>query len=178
MSAEAAPVTVRFDVAQQPEDDAALPSSFNAVGMSGNPWKVRAEYERWRATFRALLGGVSGEVLTIPKPGTKTKTLDVFVDRDGELPTHCEKVLAEGRITFPDRRRRDQGNFRVIIEKALGDALVDGDWIVDDDWDRYEFGGYQRAYEKGAKRLELVLFPTLVERAADAVEELVLDVTG
>jgi hypothetical protein len=39
------------------------------------------------------------------------------------------------------RRDRDQGNHRFILEKALGDALQTGGWLLDDDWDSYEFGG-------------------------------------
>jgi hypothetical protein len=54
-----------------------------------------------------------------------------------------------GLCCFPDRIRRDQGNFRYFIEKALGDALVAGGWLefgglADDDWDHYEFGGMTR----------------------------------
>jgi hypothetical protein len=72
----------------------------------------------------------------------------------------CQHILAEGHCTFPDRRRRDQGNHRFMLEKALGDALVGGGFIEDDDWDRYEFGGLAKTYEKGVSRTRLVLFPT------------------
>jgi len=71
----------------------------------------------------------------------------------------CERVVVEGLMTFPDRRKRDQGNYRYMIEKALGDALVRGGWLLDDDWDRYEFGGLGYRYEAGVSATRLVLFP-------------------
>jgi hypothetical protein len=39
----------------------------------------------------------------------------------------------EGEVSFGDGRERDQGNHRVIVEKALGDALVRGGYLPDDD---------------------------------------------
>ena len=44
-------------------------------------------------------------------------------------------------LRFPARRRRDSGNYRVMLEKALGDALVEGGWLPDDTPEHYEFGG-------------------------------------
>jgi hypothetical protein len=78
---------------------------------------------------------------------------------DTHLPRPCAHILVEGQMTFPDRGRRDQGNHRFIVEKALGDALVDGGWLEDDDWTRYEFGGLAYAYEKGVSQTRLMLFP-------------------
>jgi hypothetical protein len=48
-------------------------------------------------------------------------------------------VVADALICFPVRRRRDEGNFRMLLEKSLGDALVAGDWIPDDEPDFYRF---------------------------------------
>jgi hypothetical protein len=76
------------------------------------------------------------------------------------LPKGLGRVMVEGEITFPDRRTdRDQGNFRVILEKALGDALERGGWLERDDWIRYEFGGLAQRYERGVSRTRLMLFP-------------------
>jgi hypothetical protein len=66
-------------------------------------------------------------------------------------------VYVEGEMTFPDRHKRDQGNFRFIVEKALGDALQQAGVIADDDWDSYEFGGLSKSYEKGVSRTRLLL---------------------
>lgn len=70
------------------------------------------------------------------------------------------RVVVEGEVTFPDRRKRDQGNHRFFLEKALGDALVVCGWLVDDDWERFEFGGLAQAHEKGVSRTRLLLFPS------------------
>jgi hypothetical protein len=44
-----------------------------------------------------------------------------------------------GHLRFETNRSRDEGNFRYLLEKALGDALVRQCWIADDDWQRYTF---------------------------------------
>jgi hypothetical protein len=75
------------------------------------------------------------------------------------LPQGLEHVLVEGECTFPDRRRRDQGNHRFMVEKAMGDALTTGGYLEDDDWSRYEFGGLAQRYEKGVSRTRLLVFP-------------------
>ncbi len=86
---------------------------------------------------------------------------DLFVGllAAADFPT-CRRVVVEGELCFPDRRRRDQGNYRFILEKALGDALTEGGWLEDDDWTRYEFGGLAYRYEKGEAWTRLVLFPS------------------
>jgi hypothetical protein len=63
-------------------------------------------------------------------------------------------------MTFPDRRRRDEGNFRFFLEKALGDALVSGGWLADDDGARFSFGSVAFRYERGVRRVRLSLFPS------------------
>ncbi len=76
-----------------------------------------------------------------------------------DLPTGLAAVMVEGRVCFPDRARRDQGNFRWMIEKAAGDALVEGGYLEEDSWDFYEFGNLQRTYMKGRSSTELIFFP-------------------
>lgn len=80
-----------------------------------------------------------------------------------ELPRGLARVVCEGEVTFPDRRKRDQGNHRFFLEKALGDALTTGGWLADDDWESFEFGGLAQAYEKGVSRTRLLLFPSAEE---------------
>jgi hypothetical protein len=55
------------------------------------------------------------------------------------LPRGLELVVASAELHFPTKRRRDEGNFRVVIEKALGDVLVRGGWLPDDTPDHYRF---------------------------------------
>jgi hypothetical protein len=69
-------------------------------------------------------------------------------------------ILVEGEMCFPDRRRRDQGNHRFIVEKALGDALVAGGWLPDDTWNHFEFGGLAMRVEPGQSWTRLMLFPS------------------
>jgi hypothetical protein len=84
---------------------------------------------------------------------------------DSGLPRGLDSVLVEGVMTFPTRAKRDQGNHRYFVEKALGDALVrgnvetrtvmlpseviEGGWLEDDDWSRYEFGNLAFRYVRG-----------------------------
>lgn len=56
------------------------------------------------------------------------------------VPRKLKSARAKATIRFKQRRRRDEGNFRVILEKALGDALVEGGWLEDDTSDYYRFG--------------------------------------
>lgn len=56
------------------------------------------------------------------------------------VPRGLELVTATARLFFKQRRRRDEGNFRVILEKALGDVLVSGGYLPDDTPDHYRFG--------------------------------------
>jgi len=75
------------------------------------------------------------------------------------LPKGLARVLVEGTIVFPDRGRRDQGNFRVVIEKALGDALVSDNYLEDDRWEMYEFGQLSMEVEPGVSATRLAIFP-------------------
>lgn len=74
------------------------------------------------------------------------------------LPRGLDRVYAVGEVTFPDDRAdRDQGNFRVLIEKALGDALEDGGWIVSDNWPHYQFGDLAMRISAGESATRLLL---------------------
>jgi hypothetical protein len=66
----------------------------------------------------------------------------------GEWPREqVDFVEAAASLRFTTKRRRDEGNFRATLEKALGDALVgdraawpEGRWIPDDTRDHFRFG--------------------------------------
>lgn len=86
------------------------------------------------------------------------------------LPLDLEAVTVEGQIGFATRKPRDRGNFRWLIEKALGDALVEGGYLVapagcddEDDCffpvDRYDFGGLEGVHAPGRSWLRLLVFP-------------------
>jgi hypothetical protein len=75
------------------------------------------------------------------------------------LPKGLARVVVEGTIVFPTHGRRDQGNFRVVIEKALGDALVAGGWLSDDRWEMYEFGQLAMEVVPDVSATRLAIFP-------------------
>ena len=51
------------------------------------------------------------------------------------------RVVVTATLIVPDGRRRDEGNYRTPLEKALGDALVNGRWLPDDTPGHYRFRG-------------------------------------
>jgi hypothetical protein len=65
------------------------------------------------------------------------------------LPRHLASVEAEAVLIFPTKRKRDEGNFRTPLEKALGDALTQGGFLEDDTPDQYRFGGLTFSPERG-----------------------------
>jgi Holliday junction resolvase RusA-like endonuclease len=50
----------------------------------------------------------------------------------------ADRVEVQATLTFPDRRRRDADNYRMILSKALGDAFVTTRVIPDDTPEHYE----------------------------------------
>jgi hypothetical protein len=82
------------------------------------------------------------------------------------LPRPLETVFANASMRFPVRRPRDEGNFRWMLEKALGDALVEGRWLVDDTQERFSTGAVIFESEPGPHRTTLRL---TYERSEDEV---------
>jgi hypothetical protein len=74
------------------------------------------------------------------------------------LPRNGERAIAGARMRFPKGGRRDSGNFKGVVEKALGDALVEGRYIPDDDDQRYVFAGVEFEDERGADQTVIVVF--------------------
>lgn len=111
---------------------AGAPPSMNVLG-SGNQFVYQAHKKAWQEALIVQL-------------------------EQADMPRPVNRVVVEGEVTFPDRRKRDQGNHRFFLEKALGDALVTGGWLADDDWERFEFGGLAQAFEKGVSRTRLLVF--------------------
>jgi hypothetical protein len=114
-------------------EHAGSPPSMNLLG-SGNQFAYQAHKKAWQEALIDLL-------------------------EQADFPRPLGRVLAEGEVTFPNRRKRDQGNHRFFVEKALGDALTAGGWLPDDDWARYEFGNLTASFEKDVSRTRLLLFP-------------------
>jgi hypothetical protein len=126
------------------------PESLNIGGSGWNPHVFQGHKQAWQRAFTDLMA-------------------------DAGLPRPLGKVFAEGQIVFPDRGRRDQGNFKFLIEKALGDALSDPEsgWLEDDRFypvSMYEFGNLQAVYRKDVAELRIMLFPAWPEDYQDAGE--------
>lgn len=91
------------------------PKSFNQVGYHSH-WTVnRREKLNWQGWIALAL-------------------------MEQKVPRRLKRVEVKATLRFKQRRRRDEGNFRVVLEKACGDALVEGGWLPDDDADLYRFG--------------------------------------
>jgi len=90
------------------------PPSFNEVGHTGNRWTWTKAEKQWRETFEMLLMSTG-------------------------FPREWDQITAVVRLRFPTKRRRDEGNYRTLLEKALGDALVNGRWVEDDTPDHFVF---------------------------------------
>lgn len=113
------------------------PPSLNDGGSGMDHMAYQALKKAWQAAFVELL------------------------DASG-LPHGLDGVTVEGLVGFPTRAARDQGNYRWMIEKALGDALQAGGFIADDCFFpvcRYEFGGLQAVHTPGRSWLRLMIFP-------------------
>lgn len=82
------------------------------------------------------------------------------------LPRNGERAMAGARMRFPDVGRRDSGNFKGVVEKALGDALVAGRWIPDDDDKRFVFAGVEFESDRGANQTTIVVFTQPKEQSA------------
>lgn len=57
-----------------------------------------------------------------------------------KVPRGLKRVTASAELRFTQRRRRDEGNFR-LIDKALGDILQSAWGLPDDTPQYYRFGG-------------------------------------
>ena len=62
-----------------------------------------------------------------------------LIVRTSDLPKPCPAIVARADLRFSTRRRRDEGNFRTPLEKALGDVLVKEGVLEDDTPDRFRF---------------------------------------
>lgn len=84
---------------------------------SMNTNKIRSDWRGFHNVKKAWQRMIEVELmgLALPRP----------IPRVG--PLRADVVL-----TFPTKHRRDSENFRPVLSKALGDALVNGGWLADD----------------------------------------------
>lgn len=108
------------------------PPSFNAVGHTGNRWAWTKVKKQWQESIEIVL-------------------------MQAQLPReNFTFIQAEAQLTFTTNRRRDEGNYRVLLEKCLGDALVNGRWLPDDIPEHFLFD--RISFAKGMQAMtEIVL---------------------
>jgi len=68
-----------------------------------------------------------------------------------------QRITASAHLRFPTRRRRDTGNFRTPLEKALGDALQIAGIIHDDTPDLYTLDRLRFATQPGPHQTIITL---------------------
>lgn len=109
------------------------PPSFNKVGHSGNRWAWTSAEKKWKGIVEGLMLATG-------------------------FPREWEHISVKVRLTFPTRNKRDEINYRVILEKAIGDALVNGKWIPDDVPEHFYFEGvhFEQQTGKAKTTIELV----------------------
>jgi hypothetical protein len=73
------------------------------------------------------------------------------------VPRGLARVHATAHLRFPQRRRRDEGNFRWLLEKALGDALTNGRFLADDTAAQFTTGAVTFDPEPGPKHTAIRL---------------------
>ena len=125
-----------------------VPPSMNASasGYKGHWGSANREKKKWQAIWSAGL-----MVVQMPR---------------------CRRVEAEAVLRFPIMRRRDEGNYRMLLEKSLGDALQERFLIPDDTPEYFSFKSVRFSDERGPKRTEIYL--TYEPEDEDGTQELQL----
>jgi hypothetical protein len=123
--------------------------------MTGSPFTSVVWVGSTLPSINSLFGQTSSRNRTFTKAKRKWQTLLGTLLMAEALPRGLSRVEATAVLSFPTRRRRDEGNFRALLEKALGDALVEGGWLADDTADQFRFGAIY--FEIGEPMTELTL---------------------
>jgi hypothetical protein len=103
------------------------PPSFNSVGHSGNRWTWTKAEKKWKEIVEGLMLSTG-------------------------FPRDWDHIAVRVRLTFPTKQRRDVVNYRTLLEKATGDALVNGKWIPDDIPEHFVFEDVRFEQKTGPKR--------------------------
>lgn len=113
-------------------DDTPPSMNTSASGYRGNPHKAARVKKTWEGVLMVML-------------------------LQGKVPKDMTWCQVSCELRFPQKRTRDEGNFRMLIEKALGDALQQGGYLVDDDPAHYRFTELSFDPERGPKQMTLRL---------------------
>jgi hypothetical protein len=138
----------------------AIPPSLNQIATRGSRWAVTKAKKDWEGTFTMLL-------------------LEAGMPQHAGGRPVAHHLTAVARLRFPDRRRRDEGNFAWLIEKTLGDALVggfskvaplpgktrpryvrtwpEGRFLPDDNSKHFRFRGVRIEDEVGSRLMQVII---------------------
>lgn len=94
--------------------DEAPPSANHGVASRGHRGKTAGIKSRWEGIFLMMLMAHG-------------------------VPRRLKYAEASAYLKFKDKRTRDADNFHFAISKPLGDAMVKGGWLEDDDPSRFRF---------------------------------------
>lgn len=109
-----------------------VPPSLNRIGTRGSRFAYHRAKKKWEGYFTiALLS--SG------------------------VPKGLAKVEATATCRFHTRHKRDEGNYRWMLEKALGDALQINGCLDDDSSEEFTFGKLRFEKEPGVPRTIVTL---------------------
>jgi hypothetical protein len=110
------------------------PPSLNAAGTgtgAASGWKFRRAKVDWENDIGLLL---------------------VSARRRMPQPWPVDFLRVEATLRFPTRRRRDEGNYRALLEKAGGDAAQKVRMLDDDTPEFFEFGAVRFDPDPGPHR--------------------------
>lgn len=74
-----------------------------------------------------------------------------------KVPKRLSRVKATAVLTVPTRHRRDEGNYRYMLEKALGDILQTMNYLPDDDPEHFTFPELIFEYKKNVRNTAITL---------------------
>lgn len=111
-----------------------VPPSLNAMklGSRGAAFKFHRHKKEWEGLFQITL-------------------------LEMRVPRGLTKVKATASLRFPQRRKRDEGNFRFMLEKALGDVLQSAGHLADDTPDEFNFEALTFEAVAGSPRTTITL---------------------
>lgn len=106
--------------------------------LDGTPPSLnRLMYRNWRVhqKVKREWQGLLQQALMV-SPLTKLQ----MVQDARPYMTPPRAIVATAELWFATRRQRDEGNYRSILEKCLGDALTNCWYLDDDDYTHFRFG--------------------------------------
>lgn len=109
-----------------------IPKSLNAVGSRGSHFAFANEKKKWEGMIFIALN-------------------------QAKVPRGLIYIEATAVLYPPTKHKRDEGNFRMMLEKALGDVLQVGGWLADDSTDQFRFGRLEFAETKPKPGLTVLM---------------------